>query len=166
MDTHSLDKALLECGHKYVDALEHLGMKPECAFWAYDEELEQFFLVLITSMFDYAGPLKLAEKLFKAYNSHGLPAEIDPFQVRLHSPKQTIYRNIAPLLTQRITGADFALENPHVNIPESLLSQPIAIRSDGLYVHPDWIYRFAPVKRNEVGRQWNKFVTRVDSLAA
>jgi hypothetical protein len=49
-------------------------------------------LVIVTSLFDFVGPLRLMRLLFDAYDAAATPKEIDPFILRLHSPKHALYR--------------------------------------------------------------------------
>src|SRR5947209_5983531 len=79
-----------EAGADYLKAVRALGLDPDALLWAYDTVIKKHVLVLVTDMFDFRGPYEVSQLLFQAYNNAGTPREIDPFIVRLHSPKHTI----------------------------------------------------------------------------
>ncbi len=106
MDQRDLGVARYDGGADYLDALRRLKLEPEALFWAYDRTLEQFVLVIVTSLFDFAGPLALMRLLFDAYNASATPKEIDPFILRLHSPKHAIYRAAQLHIGDRFDMAD------------------------------------------------------------
>ena len=106
MDQRDLGVARYDAGAEYLDALRRLKLEPEALFWAYDPTLGQFVLVIVTSLFDFAGPLALTKLLFDAYNASATPSEIDPFILRLHSPKHALYRAAQFHIGNRFDMAD------------------------------------------------------------
>ncbi len=54
MDQRNLGVARYDAGAEYLDALRRLKLEPEALFWAYDRTLEQYVLVVVTSLFDFA----------------------------------------------------------------------------------------------------------------
>ena len=59
MATHTLDINHWNAGLEYKEALDKLGLRPEMLFWAYDQVLDHFVLVLATHVYDKVGPLHL-----------------------------------------------------------------------------------------------------------
>lgn len=94
MDTSRVDPVRLRAGAEYLSALRSLGIEPDALFWAYDLARHDAMLVLVSSFFDAVGPFAMQETLFKAYKAAATPREIDPFVVRLHSPKHRVIREL------------------------------------------------------------------------
>lgn len=153
-----LPSGYLDAGRAFWGALKHLGLVPEALFWAEDKTIDEFVLVLITSHFDTKGPKEIYRLLTRAYNLAATPATISPFIVRLHSPSQASSQAI--LDGEYSTSADFAY---------------FTLNRGDLTYRDKWIYtakykngsvkvkKLSPVDRS---RQWNRFKTNVERLAA
>lgn len=171
MDQNDLGLARYDAGADYLAALRKLGLNPDALFWAFDSAVDQFVLVLVTKFFDYAGPLALSELLFKAYRASATPAEIDPFILRLHSPKQKIFRDL--LFSLRSTGtipADADIDAYHraVMAGEQAQIGVLGFNYAELEVFGAWIYTATEhhTKLADVARPWDRLTHRVDALAA
>ncbi len=157
-----LEMKFWKAGQDYLAAVERLGLRLRCLFWADDLALGTKVLVLVTEAIDIAGPLALSQLLFKAYNNEATPQEINPFIVRLHSPQQAIIREIG-----KIWPFDVSMRNAEgEDITEKMLKADITAGS--LKLDPSWVYRFdkevAPTV--DAGRQWRRFARNVEKLAA
>lgn len=153
-------KPLINPGQDFLKALQRLGLDPDALFWAWDDEERRMVLVLITGAFDLAGPLEISEALFKAYNAAATPKEVDPFIVRLHSPRQAIFKSISNI-TQ-----------PALNFDG--VAQPVD--PDSVFVYPYMglkIPAMGIIKRvkkagstAEQSRRWARFSRNIEKLAA
>lgn len=146
-----------EAGRAYLAALRALGLDPEALFWARDARAGEDVLVLVTSLFDFAGPLELSELLFKAHESAATPRDVNPFVLRLHSPRHTAIQ----MMARRFGDGE--------RIGPSTTSVPDEPSAD-MTVYPDAIYTFdlsdvgsAPV---DAPRRWRRFQEQIDRLAA
>jgi hypothetical protein len=59
VDQKDLGVERYDAGRDYLAALRHLRLEPEALFWAYDKSMGQLVLVLVTSLFDFAWPLRV-----------------------------------------------------------------------------------------------------------
>lgn len=152
--TDTLEEPRIEAGRQYLAALQKLGLDPEALFWA-EQDSGGFVLVLLTGFFDYVGPLEVSRVLFKAYNASATPKEIDPFIVRLHSPKQTIGKlirnNLNYAIGPGITYRDLKLTFADLKIWET-----------GIIKHPSGKHSNVAM----LGRKWKKIEGNVERLAA
>jgi hypothetical protein len=163
MDQSKLEERSLKAGSDYLAALQKLGLDPEGLFWAYDEAVKHHVLVLVTSLYDFAGPLELSKTLFKAYAASVTPQEIDPFVVRLHSPEHAIIRQFA----------EIGVLDEEVVDPEGRRSTgrapTIPYRGGGMTVARPLVYKWMRKRRNPVAdlsRRWTRFARSVDRVAA
>jgi hypothetical protein len=163
MATPELDLALQRAGRDYLGALTRLGLEPDALFWAWDESVGGFVLVLATDFFDFKGPLEVSRLLFKAYNLAATPREIDPFIIRLHSSDQPI----VDWLTRLVSGVAVVLDEHNKELKRSNLTGGT---SGGLRVSRDWVYRLPtrthPRKPADLSRRWERLQRNVDRLAA
>ncbi len=172
MDQRDLGVARYDAGADYLDALRRLKLEPEALFWAYDRTLEQFVLVIVTSLFDFAGPLALMRLLFDAYNAAATPKEIDPFILRLHSPKHALYRAAQLHIGNRFDRADLkARALDRATIAGEVTPTVIAtLRAGDLESFGTWVYRSTPLaakaKSVDPDRRWRRFENAVHALAA
>jgi hypothetical protein len=171
MDQNDLGLARYDAGRDYLAALQRLGLEPDALFWAFDGEINQFVLVLVSPFFDYAGPLALSELLFKAYRASATPAEVDPFLLRLHSPRQKIYRDL--LIYLRSTGtieAGFDADEYHraVIAGERTQAGVLNFKYADLESFGAWIYTASAKRRKlvDVARPWDRLSHRIEALAA
>ncbi len=172
MDQRDLGVARYDAGAEYLDALRRLKLEPEALFWAYDRTLGQFVLVIVTSLFDFAGPLALTKLLFDAYNASATPSEIDPFILRLHSPKHALYRAAQFHIGNRFDIADLkgrALDRATI-AGEVTPPLVMSFRAGDLEGFGTWTYKSAPVspkaKTADTERRWRRFESAVHALAA
>lgn len=162
MATIKLDPKYLTAGGDYLQALQRLGLDPDALFWVYDDQMNQFVLVVATPLFDFKGPYEISKTLFKAYNRAATPQEIDPFIVRLHSPEHPFIRHL-----EGYKGAT------HIRKVDKSTGQPVGepvrierIGAFGVQFSPAWI---APLRKRasvDLSRQWQRFERNVDKLAA
>jgi hypothetical protein len=171
MDQNDLGLARYDAGRDYLKALRALDLEPESLFWAFDRAIDQFVLVLVTSFFDYAGPLALSELLFKAYRAAATPAEIDPFILRLHSPKQTIYRELLfALMTTGTIEAGWQIDDYYRAVLAGDRQQTGVFKFNyaELEGFGAWIYtaKKKQTKLIDVARPWDRFSHKIEALAA
>ncbi len=170
MDQKDLGVERYDAGGRYLSALRDLKLEPEALFWAYDRGVEQFVLVLVTSLFDFVGPLALTELLFDAYNAAATPKEIDPFIIRLHSPKHALYRAAQPFIGNRVDHADLngaALDR--ATISGSITPFAVAsFHAGDLQGFGTWVYKSTPNKGRAMdsARRWTRFKDAVQAIAA
>ena len=160
-----------QAGVEYLAALRSLGLDPEALFWAKDTVVGEDVLILVTSLFDFAGPLELSELLFRAYNLAATPREVDPFILRLHSPRHTAIREMAHRFgdgTRIKMPMMFAFKQPIPGIHEIRLAA-LSMGAD-VTAYADAIYQFdlseKIVPYADASRRWRRFQKHVDKLAA
>lgn len=171
MDQKDLDVERYDAGRDYLAALRALKLEPEALFWAYDTAMEQFVLVLVSALFDFAGPLALTQLLFDAYNATATPKEIDPFIIRLHSPKHALYRAAQPHIATRIDQADLkgaALDRATIDgeVTPSIIA---SFRAGDLQSFGTWVYKSTPMSKAKISdpeRRWTRFERAVHAVAA
>jgi hypothetical protein len=171
VDQKDLGLTRYDSGRDYLAALRDLRLEPEALFWAYDKGLHQFVLVLVTSLFDFAGPLALTQLLFEAYNAAATPKEIDPFIVRLHSPKHTLYRAARNHIATRFDQADLkgaVLDRATIagDITPSIIA---AFQVGDLESFGPWVYKSTPAPKARTvdqERRWMRFQHAVHAVAA
>jgi hypothetical protein len=171
MDQKDLGVERHDAGQDYLAALRALKLEPEALFWAYDKGIEQFVLVLVTSLFDFAGPLALTQLLFDAYNAAATPREIDPFIIRLHSPKHKLYRAAQGHVATRFDQADLkGSELDRATIAGDVAPSIIAAFQVGdLESFGSWVYKSTPrskAKALDPERRWLRFERAVHAAAA
>jgi hypothetical protein len=172
VDQKDLGVARYDGGHEYLEAIRSLKLEPDALFWAYDKAIEQFVLVLVTSLFDYAGPLALTRLLFDAYNASATPKDIDPFIIRLHSPKHALYREAQVHIGNRYDQADLkGSELDWATIAGTVTPTFIASFTAGdLTSFGTWVYKSTPaVAKAATGaseRRWTRFERAVHAVAA
>jgi hypothetical protein len=172
VDQKDLGVERYDAGRNYLAALRHLRLEPEALFWAYDKSIGQLVLVLVTSLFDFAGPLALTKLLFDAYNAAATPEEIDPFVVRLHSPKHALYRAAQNRIGDRFDRAnlkgaalDRATISGEITPPVVVFLQAGDLESFGTWVYKSTARSTAKPKM-EQERRWKHFERAVHAVAA
>lgn len=104
-----VDEAHHAAGEAYLSALARIGFIPDGLFWARDKIDDRLVLVLVSRFFDSAGPLTLSRLLFRAYRGAITPSEVNPLDLRLHSPNQTLMREfIAAAKAPAAAGAVYS----------------------------------------------------------
>jgi len=172
VDQRDLGIVRYDAGAEYLDALRRLKLEPEALFWAYDRTLEQYVLVIVTSLFDFAGPLALMRLLFDAYNAAATPKEIDPFILRLHSPKHALYRAAQLHIGNRFDMAELKGRSLDRATIAGEVTPPVVMsfRADDLESFGTWVYKSTPVspkaKTVDTERRWRRFESAVHALAA
>lgn len=161
MDRYTLSPEHVTAGHEYLASLRKLGLDPEGLMWARDETIDEFVLVLITTHFDYAGPLEIYRLLTRAYNASATPSEIAPFIVRLHSPKQVIVTELRKAYGWQIEIRPVHEMAKHIDLKVRLSAGDLSFMSEWIYVLRET--KLPPVERN---RRWNRFRDQVERLAA
>ena len=124
--------------------------------------------MLIAEEYEQAGPLELSKVLFKAYNAEATPRAIDPFIVRLHSPRQPIVVELGKFLPLK---AELKPTTPlPIGHPEPFSDMAMIVKAGGLEIDSRWVYRFdrstKRVNTIEALRRWRRFSANVDELAA
>jgi hypothetical protein len=171
VDQKDLGVERYDAGQDYLAALRVLRLEPDALFWAFDKGIEQFVLVLVTTLFDFAGPLALTQLLFDAYNAAATPKEIDPFIIRLHSPKHALYRAAQGHIATRFDQADLkgaALDRATIagDVNPSIIA---AFQVGDLESFGPWVYKGTPKVRARAldpERRWNRFERAVHAVAA
>lgn len=146
----------LTAGREYLEALQRLDLDPEGLMWAVDKESGQKVLLLVTGLFDLAGPLKLSELLFRAYNASATPQEIDPFIVETHSPEQTFVSQLYLLFNAKV--------QPGIEIKDETMSITV-----GSYViFKPWVYQLKKPETRKVAltHRLQRFERKVQALKA
>jgi hypothetical protein len=176
VDQKDLGVERYDAGRDYLAALRDLKLEPEALFWAYDKSMGQFVLVLVTSLFDFAGPLALTKLLFDAYNAAATPKAIDPFILRLHSPKHALYRAAQANIGNRLDGWSNRADLKGTALDRATISgefmPPIvaSFRAGDLEGFGTWVYKSTPVSKGvkavELGSRWRRFEHAVHALAA
>jgi hypothetical protein len=172
VDQTDLGVARYDAGRDYLAAIRSLNLEPEALFWAYDRSVKQFVLVIVTSLFDYVGPLALTQLLFDAYNASATPKDVDPFILRLHSPKHALYRAARPHIGTRVDQADLkGNELDRATIAGTVSPFAVAsLRVGDLESFGTWVYKSTPseMKRKAVDseRRWKRFESAVHAVAA
>lgn len=165
MDTPQLAPSFMRAGDEYVDTLSRLGMDIEIACWAFDEEVDNFVLLLITDFFDVKGPLEISKVLFRAYNTSVTPREIDPFTVRLHSTNHAFAKDI-----RLFAPGTFVQQVDKVTRqPFGQRADVTHAKSDGIRFNADWLLRVGSAARRksvEISRRWDRFTRNVEKAAA
>jgi hypothetical protein len=172
VDQKDLGVERYDAGRDYLAAIRNLNLEPEALFWAYDKTVGQLVLVLVTSLFDFAGPLALTKLLFEAYNAAATPKEIDPFIIRLHSPNHALYRAAQIYIGNRFDQADLkgpALDRATIagTVTPSIIA---SFRAGDLESFGTWVYKSTPsvtkAKSFDSERRWTRFERAVHALAA
>jgi hypothetical protein len=171
VDPKDLGVERYDTGQDYLAALRSLKLEPEALFWAYDNGIDQFVLVLVTSLFDFAGPLALTQLLFDAYNSAATPKEIDPFIIRLHSPRHTLYRAAQDHIATRFDQAELegsTLDRATIagDVTPSIIA---AFQVGDIGSFGPWVYKSTPrskAKTLNPERRWTRFERAVHAVAA
>ena len=146
-------------------------MDPEALFWAKDTVVGEDVLILVTSLFDFAGPLDLSELLFRAYNLAATPREVDPFILRLHSPQHMAIREMAHHFgdgTRIKLPIRMTLVKPVPGVHEIRLAS-LSIGAD-VTAYADAVYKFDLTEQSrtsvDASRRWRRLQKHVDKLAA
>lgn len=161
MDRFSLPTQHVKAGTEYLASLRKLGLDPEGLMWAYDQTVDEFVLVLITAHFDFAGPHEIYRLLTRAYNASATPADITPFIVRLHSPKQAIVPELRKAYGWQVEVKPVHEMAQGVDLKITLTVGDLSFLREWIYVMRE--QKMAPADRN---RRWNRFRDHVEKLAA
>lgn len=163
-------------GQEYLDALVQLGLIPAYLGWGWDASAQDWQLVLVTSILEAGGPLKLNQLLFKAYNAKATPKEISPFIVRVFSPEmipggeksQFWFLGERNLTVQGVPGK---VTNPEALVPQKV--ENVQQTFMGLELEMVNSYQTLPgaVSRALAGftrrrDDWQRFKRNVERLAA
>ena len=171
MDQRDLGVKRYDAGLDYLAAIRRLKLEPDALFWAYDKTVDNIVLVLVTSLFDFAGPLALTRLLFEAYNASATPKEVDPFILRLHSPKHAIYRAAQVHIGNRFDRADlkgYALDRATI---AGEITPPViaSFQAGDIESFGTWVYkstRSSKTKVLELMQRWRHFEQAVHAVAA
>jgi len=184
MAVPELSAEAVAAGREYYEALRTLGMHPEGVFWAYDEAADEQALILLTSLYDMVGPYEVSKLLIKAYNLSATPQDVSPFIVQVHGPTQDVAiaaadfcRNLKGLTLQtRIEGeagwAEIKLGEPvkpWVDGERYLRPDPhFHIEGTALTLYVEGFIHIAdkPLRVDQRKREWARFSSRVNALAA
>ena len=158
----------MEAGRAYLDAVESLGLEPLGLLWAFDRVIDHFVLVLVVDEYEQAGPLELLKVLFKAYNAEATPRAVDPFIIRLHSPRQPIAVELGRFLPFKVEFTTVAPLPAGRSDPVSDMAMMVS--AGGLEIDSRWVYRFDRSRQrvNTIAaqRRWRRVSANVDRLAA
>ncbi|NRF12177.1 hypothetical protein [Agrobacterium pusense] len=155
---------MMESAKRFDESLLSLGLAANLVTWAVEEGVKDPVLVLVTDFFDLRGPLDVARKIFDAYNASALPAEIDPFIIRLHSIQQPVAQMLMGL-----TDDNHASRKDAAKISAETKREPLfVIGADNLVFTMDMFISRRPSRRDHADtiRRWKSFSKAVDALAA
>ena len=159
MAEETLPAQYLESGEKFDVALKRLGFQADGLLWAWDKSINEFVLLLITRHFDHTGPAEMYRLLFAAYNESAMPPEISPFIVRLQSTEDEIAQRMLQVDAHDADGKRSSTMRFDGDIGDLKYSN----RWVYYYYYPKKARKIAPLDRT---RQWRKFRTNVEKLAA
>lgn len=166
MDPVIIPAARLEAGRVYLTRLRQLGLDPEGVFWGQWDEAEEPNLLIVTSVLDRVGPLRLNEMLIRAYNAAVLPREISPFCVELHSPAQSIFRWLMDATAREPTASVNQFSNPSPNRHPNVGKTQLRIGS--LTIPLAGLYHLDASRIDRAGQylRWNRFRREVETAVA
>lgn len=161
MDKQHLPDQLKVAGAEYYTSLRRLGFDPDVLFWAFDRELDEFALILVSPAYDEIGPLAISKVLFRAYEASITPKEISPFVVRLFSPRQSFWQAVSRIISveMEIAVGDGSYRP---------LGDQAMYESDDFLFRNDWFYarRERSSQPLNMRASWRKFERNVEQLAA
>lgn len=163
MASRANDLNRMGAGSKYLKSLERLGLRPDAIFWAFDKSIDLFVLVLVTDAYDYAGPLSLSKTLLEAYRKAATPSEIDPFIVRLHSPKHSVIQELGRFFPVDVSGAMVRSSGGMTKIED------LTVTVLDLEISNHWVYKFEKKNRSktvDTARHWKRFAGNIKRIAA
>lgn len=155
----TIGETRFKAGQDYLEALEALGLSPDALAWAVDENTNEVYLLLITGYLDAAGPLEVSKQLFRAYNLAATPREVDPFMVKLLSPRQGYARGLLKTFSQ--------LRNEQEERRGRDDWFAVLGTSDGVHISARGVYRVVekPKQTATLLPKWGRVVKRIDQLA-
>ena len=182
---------VMTAGREFFEALRKVGLNPEGLFWAFDTDIDEPALVLITSFYNQVGPFAINKLLFKAYNLSITPRSISPFIIRLYSPDDSVALFIASFIKKlgsvNITVSDkffgnsereigrtatwhFKNPKPHFIEPgsaDNFSVDAVGIPGTNLHAFAGGLYTWTPAMSGakRVG-QWQRIQQNVNSCAA
>ena len=159
-DTH------IRAGREYLVQLRKLGLKPEGVFWGQWDGSEGPNLLIVTSLFDRYGPLKISELLLRAYSASALPQEIDPFIVELHSPEQSIIRDLMSQIRHEPSRSLTHLGIDSPKRPANLDATQIRVGHLTIPMRGLYMLDAPTMTRTDQHRTWTRFRRTIDALAA
>ena len=162
MASRPVSAEYLTAGADYLTALRSLGLNPNFLGWGWDRSSEQWQLVLVTSIIDAGGPLKLNKLLFKAYNAKATPQEISPFIVRVFST-EIMPRDFYLLGSKQLTVKAVKPNSEPKKV------ENVEMTFLGLDLEMVNTYQYVPVTKpsyHERRRAWSRFRSNVERLAA
>jgi hypothetical protein len=171
VDPKDLGVERYDAGRDYLVACGPSGLKRRRSFGRTTKPSSSSYWSLVMSLFDFAGPLALTQLLFDAYNASATPKEVDPFIIRLHSPKHTLYRAVQGHIATRFDQADLkgsALDRATIagDVHPSIIA---AFQVGDLESFGSWVYKSTPKARAKAldpERQWSRFERAVHAVAA
>ena len=153
----ALSQDRVKDGMDYLVALRGLGLDPEGLVWVRVEDRPQWVMLVVTSLYDAAGPFELTKLLFKACNSGLLPASIDPFDVDTYSPDQDLIRGIREALATE----------PMEDMAEPALKAPIRVGAVEIPVNGILAWcPISPASSSTLMRRWNQLKCNLALVAA
>lgn len=126
MATSELVSSLRKAGSKLIKKLDEKGLKVGTAFWNYDEEADEWRLVLSMPMVDEAGPAAAQNRIAEALKAAGIK-HIYLRQIRPASPRDRLVSSISRLVHTE--------ERAIVNVPLNRTA------TGGEWIEKAYIYR-------------------------
>jgi hypothetical protein len=174
MDQSDLGVDRYDAGAEYLAAVRKLKLEPDALFWAYDRGWKEFVLVIVTPLFDHAGPLAVIRLLFDAYNASVTPKEIDPFILRLHSPEHHVYQELFAGGTMKTGQEGVPQEVQDRGLSSGEIKQAMVAKMSigDLQSYGAWVYTARDSKNlkrrstDQIERQWKRFERSVLAAAA
>lgn len=124
MDRTALVNVQIEEGNRLLRALRH-PLQVTTAFWAMLEGDDQWYLYIATSLVDRLSGNQAYRRAYSIFRSMTPPLALDPFQIKLISPSETIASEIARRPEHNSTGSWVG--------PRRIADQTV----DGVFVYSD-----------------------------
>lgn len=110
--TVTLDDLRKGNGVKLLALTDEFGFAALGAAWVYDRDAERWWYLLVSPMIDSKGPAWVYERLVALFRKLHLPEGISPLDIRIASPKETTFHQLA----KQMTVADRPVSFSHARI--------------------------------------------------
>lgn len=147
-ETVTLDDLRRENGVKLLALTDEFGFAALGAAWVYDRDAERWWYLLVSPMIDSKGPAWVYERLVALFHKLHLPDGISPLDIRIASPKEARFRDLAGAF--RITDSGITIANSQIG---------------GMYITSMFIYRMHK-DNGRVGDRTRRFEARYQELMA
>lgn len=154
-------------GSSYCDALAQFGLDLQAAMWAYDLERSHHVFLLFSDLVDFAGPAKITQKLFQAYESSEDFKQVDPFHVIVRSSRSGWFKDIVRVLGTEVVVMPSEPKSPlevdiEVGSMRLTLSNKIVVTNEWVVIQPLELKKKRPT--TNLSRRWKRFERNMDNL--